>query len=312
MEYLPFGETLVDEHLNSHNTPFKFNAKELDDETGNYYYGARYYNPKWSIWLSVDPLVEETMQAYGYCYQNQIKFVDPTGEKPTPYEAALMAAHVYDGKVQLGGGWKVSSMDVGLKSSDYNNDKTGFKSALYERTIDGVTEYVYATAGTDTGSWKELKADAIANAGQAIFGNSDQYDQSIKNAKKISTALEGNELTFTGHSLGGGLASANAIATDKKAYTFNAAGLNGTTKHKASGSFWGRFKSFENIITAYQLTTDPLTLLQDATALPDAAGKPVMLRPFDKGCKTDGHSILSAMKSLPAVDKILTPVPTEK
>jgi hypothetical protein len=31
-EYLPFGETFVDEHLNSHNTPFKFNAKEFDDE----------------------------------------------------------------------------------------------------------------------------------------------------------------------------------------------------------------------------------------------------------------------------------------
>jgi len=30
MEYLPFGETLVEEHLNSHNSPFKFNAKEFD------------------------------------------------------------------------------------------------------------------------------------------------------------------------------------------------------------------------------------------------------------------------------------------
>src|SRR5690554_895621 len=58
MEYLPFGETLVEEHLNSHNSPFKFNAKEYDAETGNYYYGARYYDPKWSMWLSVDPLVE--------------------------------------------------------------------------------------------------------------------------------------------------------------------------------------------------------------------------------------------------------------
>jgi RHS repeat-associated protein len=48
-------------------------------QTGNYYYGARYYNPKWNVWLSVDPLVEETMDAYGYCYHNPINFVDPTG-----------------------------------------------------------------------------------------------------------------------------------------------------------------------------------------------------------------------------------------
>ncbi|WP_244877497.1 RHS repeat-associated core domain-containing protein [Flavobacterium subsaxonicum] len=46
MEYLPFGETLVDEHLNSNNSPFKFNGKGFDEETGNYYYSARYYDPK--------------------------------------------------------------------------------------------------------------------------------------------------------------------------------------------------------------------------------------------------------------------------
>ncbi len=78
-EYLPFGETFVDEHLNSHNTPFKFNAKEFDDETGNYYYGARYYNPKWSTWLSVDPLVEQTFEPYNYVGNNPIRFIDPTG-----------------------------------------------------------------------------------------------------------------------------------------------------------------------------------------------------------------------------------------
>lgn len=141
-------------HNSAESYRYKYNGKEWQDELNlNLYdYGARNYDPALGRWMNVDPLVEQTMDAYGYCYQNPIKFVDPTGEEPTPYEAALMAAHVYDGKVQLGGGWKVSSIDVGLKSSDYNNDKTGFKSALYERTIDGVTEYVYATAGTDTGS----------------------------------------------------------------------------------------------------------------------------------------------------------------
>ncbi|MFV0531550.1 MAG: RHS repeat-associated core domain-containing protein, partial [Flavobacteriales bacterium] len=35
------------------NTPYLFNAKELNEETGLYYYGARYYNPRISLWLSV-------------------------------------------------------------------------------------------------------------------------------------------------------------------------------------------------------------------------------------------------------------------
>gem|GEM_PF-4406523 len=81
MEYFPYGETLVEEHKNSNNSPYKFNAKELDDETGNYYYGARYLNPKWSFWLSVDPLAEKYpgWSPYNYTLLNPLKFIDPDG-----------------------------------------------------------------------------------------------------------------------------------------------------------------------------------------------------------------------------------------
>src|SRR5690625_7873561 len=81
MEYLPFGETLVKEHLNSHNSLFKFNAKEYDAETGNYYYGARYYDPKWSTFLTPDPALESYpgISPYAYTLNNPIRYVDPTG-----------------------------------------------------------------------------------------------------------------------------------------------------------------------------------------------------------------------------------------
>ncbi|MFL9839291.1 RHS repeat-associated core domain-containing protein, partial [Flavobacterium sp. ST-75] len=84
IEYMPFGEMLVDEHINSFNTPFKFNGKEYDEETGNYYYGARYYDPKLSIFIGVDPLAEKTMSSYGYCYNNPIILTDPTGMQASP------------------------------------------------------------------------------------------------------------------------------------------------------------------------------------------------------------------------------------
>ena len=81
MEYTAFGEMFVEEHKNSNNSPYKFNAKELDEETGNYYYGARYYNPKWSVWLSVDPLAEKYpgWSPYNYTLNNPVRFTDPTG-----------------------------------------------------------------------------------------------------------------------------------------------------------------------------------------------------------------------------------------
>lgn len=56
LEYFAFGETFLEEHSNTETTPYLFNGKELDEETGLYYYGARYYDGKTSIWASVDPL----------------------------------------------------------------------------------------------------------------------------------------------------------------------------------------------------------------------------------------------------------------
>ena len=82
--YLPYGELLVDEHNSSEDMPYKFNGKELDEETGLYYYGARYMDPKISMWLGVDPLREKYPSVTGYCYtmDNPIGLMDPTGMAP--------------------------------------------------------------------------------------------------------------------------------------------------------------------------------------------------------------------------------------
>ena len=64
-------------------TPYLFNAKEFDEETGMYYYGARYYEPRLSLWMSVDPLQEKYPNISTYCYaaNNPIKFIDSDGRK---------------------------------------------------------------------------------------------------------------------------------------------------------------------------------------------------------------------------------------
>ncbi|MBO5628995.1 MAG: RHS repeat-associated core domain-containing protein, partial [Aeriscardovia sp.] len=63
------------------NTPYLFNAKELDEETGLYYYGARYLDPTGAMWLSVDPMWnnDPDKTPYNYCLNNPIKMVDPDG-----------------------------------------------------------------------------------------------------------------------------------------------------------------------------------------------------------------------------------------
>lgn len=83
IEYVPFGEVFIEERNNTWNTPYLFNAKELDEETGMYYYGARYYNPRLSLWMSTDPLQEKYPNISTYCYtaNNPIKFIDPDGKE---------------------------------------------------------------------------------------------------------------------------------------------------------------------------------------------------------------------------------------
>ena len=62
---------------------FRFNGKELDPETGNYYYGARYYDPKISVWLSVDAMATKQhnlpLTPYHFSANNPLVFIDPDG-----------------------------------------------------------------------------------------------------------------------------------------------------------------------------------------------------------------------------------------
>ena len=80
--YNHYGEVFVEERNGSWASPYLFNAKELDEETGLYYYGARYLNPSIALWLSTNPLQGKYpgMSPYNYCAGNPVKLVDPDGE----------------------------------------------------------------------------------------------------------------------------------------------------------------------------------------------------------------------------------------
>ena len=66
------------------NRRVELNAKEFDEETGMYYYGARYYEPRLSLWVSVDPLAEKYVfwGVYTYCYDSPLNHIDVEGLFP--------------------------------------------------------------------------------------------------------------------------------------------------------------------------------------------------------------------------------------
>ncbi len=79
-------------------TPYKFNGKELDQETGYYYYGARYYDPGTALWFGTDPLRHKypMNSPYVYCNGNPVCRIDPDGR--ADWQA------VYDGSLSVVGG----------------------------------------------------------------------------------------------------------------------------------------------------------------------------------------------------------------
>ncbi len=102
IEYFPFGESWVEENTNQQRTPYLFSAKELDEETGLYYFGARYYDPRTSVWQTPDPILDKYLPSgdkekdaklpgmggvfnglnlglYTYGHQNPLKVKDPDG-----------------------------------------------------------------------------------------------------------------------------------------------------------------------------------------------------------------------------------------
>ncbi len=68
----------------SYSAVYRYTGQELDQETGLYYYGARYYDPRVSVFLGVDPLAEKYAgwSPYNYVMGNPVRFVDPDGREP--------------------------------------------------------------------------------------------------------------------------------------------------------------------------------------------------------------------------------------
>jgi RHS repeat-associated protein len=111
IEYTPWGESW----FSNPGTPvldYKFTGKEQDN-TGFYYFGARYYDPQTSLWISVDPILGTYLEAVGkgqansmnfalYAYggQNPVRMIDPDGNAsygaPTIGDVMYMATAPLD------------------------------------------------------------------------------------------------------------------------------------------------------------------------------------------------------------------------
>jgi RHS repeat-associated protein len=183
-EYFPSGELWVDETFDQQHTqvPYLFTGKELDTETGLYYFGARYYDPRLSVWVSPDPILNSYVQGvpnrgvelpqnlglYTYSWNNPVVVRDPNGECPLCITAAagagigaLAGSAVYGVRAWQSGefSWR------GLAGSALSGAITG--------GVAGLTGGASLLAQVGTGAGAGVVA-GIAN--RAIEGKGDTFD----------------------------------------------------------------------------------------------------------------------------------------
>lgn len=84
-------------------TVHSFTGKELDEETGFGYFGARYMDHElMTMWLSVDPMSDKypSISPYAYCAWNPVKLVDPDGKEMTDFKdkKGNLIKHIEDGQ----------------------------------------------------------------------------------------------------------------------------------------------------------------------------------------------------------------------
>jgi RHS repeat-associated protein len=83
-EYHPFGTTSYRSgrtEIEVSLKRYKYCGKEKDEETGLYYFSARFYAPCICRFTTVDPLQNKypEINPYAYCNNNPVKFIDPNG-----------------------------------------------------------------------------------------------------------------------------------------------------------------------------------------------------------------------------------------
>ena len=200
IEYVPFGEVFVEERNSIWNTPYLFNAKEFDEETGLYYYGARYYDPRVSVWISVDPISNYdpsnsenyidgehnngvynsfNLYPYGYCYQNPIKLRDPNGKQ---VDAVDFIPFVGSGR----------DIYRGFRDADFVTLGIGFVGIIADAATLGSGSVVTGgiKAGVKTGIKATVKAEVKTTA-KTIVKKTEKHVV-MKSAKTAKTNVAAN------------------------------------------------------------------------------------------------------------------------
>ena len=154
LEYFPSGEAWVEEKSNTQRTPYRFAGKEFDEETGLYYFGARYYDPRTGLWPSTDPALGA----------NLTKLSEADDDSPIPDVAAPSFLNLYN----YADANPLTKIDPdGRLSKEWQQNLVNFGAGVVdELTVEGASAFLLRAAG----SKMTVDTHSLAYAGGRVVG----------------------------------------------------------------------------------------------------------------------------------------------
>ena len=118
-EYSAYGRDRFTESSSAFLLSHRYTSQVLDEDTGLYYYNARYYDPELARFIQPDTVIPDpwnpqSYNRYSYVYNNPLKYVDPTGHEAVdwfgPEIATIRGSFALDAAAQRlgersGRGW---------------------------------------------------------------------------------------------------------------------------------------------------------------------------------------------------------------
>ena len=156
---------------------------------------------------------------------------------------------------------------LGIDADLLKDDSTGFQANICKFN----DLYIICFAGTND------FADFYANARQGLGYYEPQYFQAVGLTNILFNSVKGN-VVCTGHSLGGGLASIAALASQSPCICFSPAGLaKNTVKQIGMDYRIAKQMADEGLMRFYSVQYDWLDTLQNTLPIPPALGNQIKM-----------------------------------